>query len=519
MREASREKEDLISELISLRQENEKLKASKGINIELQQQMEQVIELLPDATLVINLQGQVVFWNKAMQDMTGVPKEQMIGKGNYEYAIPFYGERRPIIIDLVLMSDNKYSEIKNKYDFVKPGDNNLFGEVYVPKTYNGKGAYLWASASKLVDTKGNICGAISSIRDISDRKQAEKDLRNAEERFSKAFMLSPMPMCISTRDEAIFLDVNESFLQTVGYSREELIGRSWLEVNFWDDVSDHDSILKRLQNYEKVREIEIKYNTKLGEKRLALLSAEPIRLNEADCLVTMFSDITERKQMENDLARLDRLNLIGEMAASIGHEIRNPMTAIRGFIQLINGQERYEKDKAYFDLMIEELDRANGIISEYLRMAKDKIVNLQPHYIDNVVKAIYPMLKADANLKGMNIELDLGNPPMALIDKNEIRQLILNITRNGLEAMSEGGTLTIGTRLVNKEIILFISDQGHGLDTEVIDKLGTPFVTTKNEGTGLGLAVCYSIAARHNARIDFDTGPKGTTFYFCFPTS
>jgi two-component system, sporulation sensor kinase E len=228
-------------------------------------------------------------------------------------------------------------------------------------------------------------------------------------------------------------------------------------------------------------------------------------------------NITAKKDMEANIARLERLNLIGEMAASIGHEIRNPMTAVRGFIQLLNEQEYYAKDKAYFDLMIEELDRANLIISEYLGMAKDKIIDLQPQYLDQVVKAIYPMLEADANHKGININLDLTKTPMTLIDKNEIRQLILNMARNGVEAMSAGGTLTIGTTTKDSEIILFIADQGHGLDSNLIENLGTPFLTTKDNGAGLGLAVCYSIAARHNAGIDFTTGSEGTTFYVRFP--
>ena len=126
------------------------------------------------------------------------------------------------------------------------------------------------------------------------------------------------------------------------------------------------------------------------------------------------------------------------------------------------------------------------------------------------------MLEADANYRGMSIRLDLGEPPMPLIDENEIRQLLLNMARNGLESMSPGGTLTIGTKAEANEIILFIKDQGHGLIPELIDRLGTPFVTTKHTGTGLGLAVCYSIAARHGARINHETGPEGTTFYIYF---
>jgi len=177
----------------------------------------------------------------------------------------------------------------------------------------------------------------------------------------------------------------------------------------------------------------------------------------------------------------------------------------------------YAKDNVYFDFMIEELDRANDIISEYLGMAKDRNVNLQLQYLDQIINDICPMIEAEANHKGMNIKLDLRKPPMLTIDKNEIRQLILNMTRNAMEAMSEGGILTIGTTEEDGDIVLFIKDQGQGIPNE-LNKLGTPFFTTKENGTGLGLAVCYSIAARHNARIECETGSKGTNFKVVFPS-
>lgn len=234
-------------------------------------------------------------------------------------------------------------------------------------------------------------------------------------------------------------------------------------------------------------------------------------------ILEMNMDITEKKKMEAELARLDRLNIIGEMAASIGHEIRNPMTSVRGFLQLLGSKKEYQNDRPYFDLIIEELDRANSIITEYLSMAKDKRVDLQPKSLDYLVTTLYPIIMSDANLREINIHLDLNNPPEPLIDVNEIRQLILNMVRNGLEAMSEQGTLTIGTMLEEESVLLYIKDEGHGLKPNVIGKLGTPFFTTKANGTGLGLAVCYSIAARHKAKIDFETGSSGTTFYVRFP--
>ncbi len=481
-----------------------------------EQRLEQIIELLPDAMLVINLRGEVVFWNKAIEEMTSVPKSQIIGKGDYEYAIPFYGERRPILIDLALNED-KEQELMDKYDFSGREEGTLSGEVYVPKTYGGKGAYLWGYASKLFDQQGNLYGAVQSIRAISDRKAAEEGLRLAEERFSKAFRASPTPLVISTMEDGIFLDANDAFLKATGFEREDVIGNSVTQIKVWPDLEFRQKLVNSLRDGEIVKDVDITFLTKQGKQRLAQLSMEKIEINGVDCLVIMFLDITEKKEMERDIARLDRLNLIGQMAASIGHEIRNPMTAVRGFIQLLNEQECYAKDQAFFDVMIEELDRANEIISEYLSMASNKIVNLQPQYLDQVVKAILPIIEANAIYKGIKVELELAKPPMPIIDDKEIRQMILNLTNNGIEAMSEGGTLTIGSSQIGDEIVLYVRDQGTGLDPNVIEKLGTPFLTTKDRGTGLGLAVCYSIAARHHARIDFETGSSGTTFKVLFP--
>lgn len=230
------------------------------------------------------------------------------------------------------------------------------------------------------------------------------------------------------------------------------------------------------------------------------------------CRLVTIQDITELRRMEKELARLDKLNLVGEMAASIGHEVRNPMTTVRGFLQILGGKEKYSEEKEYFDLMAEEIDRANSIITEYLSLARDKTVDLKPGYLNAILRVLQPLIQADASYTDKQIKLDLGLPPKLLFDEKEIRQLILNLARNGLEAMQPGGTLTIGTRQEKNESILFVKDEGHGLDIDLMEKLGTPFVTTKENGTGLGLAVCYSIAARHNARIEVATGLNGTTF-------
>ncbi|MHB9094066.1 MAG: MASE3 domain-containing protein [Eubacteriales bacterium] len=233
-------------------------------------------------------------------------------------------------------------------------------------------------------------------------------------------------------------------------------------------------------------------------------------------IVGINTDITERREIEDKMARLDRLNFVGEMAASIGHEIRNPLTSVKGFLQLIASKDRDSKEKEFLEISIKELDRANSIITEYLSLAKDKRIDAKLNNVNNILNSVVPLLQADAFMSDKNIKMELENIPEIYVDKKECTQLIINLVRNGLEAMSSGGILTIKTFVDNGEIVLAVSDQGPGIAREILGKLGTPFITTKEAGTGLGLAVCYSIAARHNASISVETGSAGTTFFVRF---
>jgi len=242
-------------------------------------------------------------------------------------------------------------------------------------------------------------------------------------------------------------------------------------------------------------------------------------INGSPLVLELLIDITSRKQFEKEMARLSKLNLIGEMAAGIAHEIRNPMTTVRGFLQLLGQKEKYYQDKEHFNLMIEELDRANTIITKFLSLAKNRAVDYKIQNLNNILDSLFPLIQADAMVWDKYVTLELNEIPNLLLDEKEIHQLVLNLTRNGLEALCTGEYMTIKTYLDGSEVVLSVQDRGKGIPDEILDKIGTPFFTTKDNGTGLGLATCYSIAARHNATVDFDTGPGGTTFYVRFKIS
>jgi signal transduction histidine kinase len=224
--------------------------------------------------------------------------------------------------------------------------------------------------------------------------------------------------------------------------------------------------------------------------------------------------ILEVEKRNKELFRLNGLNLVGQMAAGIAHEIRNPMTTVKGYLQYISAKEPKYKER--FDIMLDELDRANSIITEFLSLAKNKLVDLKPHNLNDIILNISPLLKSDALMQNKIILSHLNSIPKLKVDEKEIRQMILNLVRNGLEAMEEKKTLTIETFFKVDEVILAIKDEGSGIPTEILDTIGMPFVTTKDTGTGLGLATCYSIASRNNATIKINTSENGTTFFIKF---
>ena len=239
------------------------------------------------------------------------------------------------------------------------------------------------------------------------------------------------------------------------------------------------------------------------------------------CEIAEFSPIFKHiNEQTEKITRLDRLNIIGEMAAGIAHEIRNPMTTVRGLLQFMGNKGEFIDQKDNFILMINELDRANSIITEFLSLAKNSVMNFRENNLNTILHEIYPLLQADALSNNCEIKLALTDIPNLSMAPNSIRQLIFNMIRNALDARPRNGMIHISTRTISAKVLLTIEDSGIGMSAEVINKLGTPFFTTKDQGTGLGLAICYRIAQRHAATVIVESHPqKGTTFTIAFPLS
>lgn len=352
-------------------------------------------------------------------------------------------------------------------------------------------------------------------RDITNKKMDEEALRLSEERFAKLFHSSPHMMSIIRKSDSRYIDVNQRFLSVRDFTREEVVGKTPVEIGA--PAEELNSVLCLLEERGSVDNFEASLARKGKLAGTILVSAEQLELNGEMCFLFVYNDITEMRHMQLEMARLDRLNLIGQMAAGIAHEIRNPMTTVRGYLQLLTTKPELQAQCSTFDFMITEIDRVNSIITEFLSLARNKPSELCRQSLNGLLRSLYPLLEADAYTQNKQIVFEPGSTPYIPFNAKEISQLVLNLCRNGLEAMKEQGVLSIRTYLENDHVVLCVQDEGYGIPCEYREKLGTPFFTTKENGTGLGLASCYNIAERHNAKIDIESGPGGTTFFVRFP--
>jgi len=445
-----------------------------------------IVESTDDAVIGITLDGAVLTWNRGAEKLYGYSAGEV-----WERPVAF------------LFSPLYSNEVNTILDKIKSGQRvEHYETVHVSK--DGRDIHVSVSISPVINPPGKTIGVSIIARDISERKKMVQELNKSRERIAN--ILESMAEAFIALDHGWrFIYINREAEKVLQRTREELSGRSiWEALPEVIDTKLYTACHRALEGGITVNfEVSDVFPGRIYE---VLACPSP------DGLSVFFRDITGRKEMEKEMARLDRLNLVGQMAAGIGHEIRNPMTSIRGFLQILSGKSQCDSYREYFDLMIEELDRANAIITEFLSLARNKTPETRIQNINRVVEALSPLLSADAINSKKDIALELGEVPEIPLDEKEIRQLILNLARNGVEAMDYGGKLTINTFQEGGEVVLAVKDQGRGISNDILEHIGEPFFTTKENGTGLGLATCFSIARRHNADIDIDTGPDGTTF-------
>jgi two-component system cell cycle sensor histidine kinase/response regulator CckA len=474
-------------------------------------QLESIIECSNDAIIIHTLDGTIVSWNVGAESIYGYSAGEVLGQPRK-----------------ILLPDDQADELRAILEQLKIGKRiQVYETVHIRK--DGQRIDVSMMISPVKDASEKVVGAAAITRDISDRKKAE-------ERFHKAFNASPEPITIANLADGRFVDVNESFLHVTGFCREEVIGRTSLELNFWDRAQDYGELVEALEDRGSVRDMEITFLAKSGERRTGLNSAEVIDIAGQKCILAIFKDITERKTLEAKLRQAQKMESIGRLSGGIAHDFNNLLGVIIGYGSVL--EERVEVDS---DLRkgVQEIkkagQRAAALTRQLLAFSRQQVLEPKVLSLNTVVADIGKML---LRLIGEDIELTtLLQPELGRVkaDQGQIEQVIMNLAVNARDAMPRGGKLTIETRNVEVDenlgaqhsptvpgryVSLAVTDTGSGMDKETQSHIFEPFFTTKekDKGTGLGLSVVYGVVKQSGGYIWVNSEPgKGATFKIYLP--
>lgn len=356
------------------------------------------------------------------------------------------------------------------------------------------------------------------IQALHEKKRAEQRLADSERRYKSLFEHNPDAIC-SFDANGLFVSVNPATEKITGYTAEELLHRPFKEVLITREEEKRwrEHFEKTLQGHTQYYEIRIQH--KDGYPVEMSMINIPIVIDEHITGVYMIGkDITDRKRSEELLLKSEKLSVVGQLAAGVAHEIRNPLTSLKGFVQLLNS--RIDGYKEYFDIMLNELDRINFIVSEFLVIAKPQAVHYQHKDITMILLNTIALLNTQAIMNNVQIVSEFHSDiPLIRCDENQLKQVFINILNNSIEAMPNGGEIKIEVKnLDGKHILIRCIDQGCGIPKHRIPRLGEPFYTTKEKGTGLGLMVSYKIIENHRGKIHIQSEvDKGTTVDVILP--
>jgi len=437
----------------------------------------------------------------------------------------------------ILKSTGRYKEIQDTW----------FGVYEEPRWRQAMLRYLvFPLAAAIILLAGILAWSWSLRRQVAIRT---RDYQESEQRLATIFRESPAIITISTLDEGRILDLNDAFTHILGYSREEAVGRTALELGILADVpDDRQLILGKIREAGQIRSIEIHLRAKSGQPVTGLLSTAPSMDRGQQCLLSVITDITERKKAEEEKAGLEaqllqmqKMEAVGSLAGGVAHDFNNLMTAILGNAELVLDSLKEGDRNSIIIHEVTEIklaaQRAAALTRQLLMFSRKEVARPEVFDLNSTIGGMNKMLR---RLIPENIELKFslmeGIHPVNA-DVRQIEQVILNLAVNARDAMPEGGVMEIGTQgsvldegyaashpdaRAGPHTVLSVSDTGTGMDEATMARIFEPFFTTKERGrgTGLGLSSVFGIVKQAGGHITVESGPgKGSTFRVHLPAA
>ncbi|RPI05928.1 MAG: PAS domain S-box protein [Ignavibacteriae bacterium] len=632
-------KGNIISMIGTIQDITERKHAEKALQ-EISETLRTLIQSSPLAIIAIDPDGDVTLWNPAAEQMFGWREREIMGQ-----ALP-------------TITDDQREEHRAIREHVL-GGNALTNMEVRRRKKDGSLIDISISIAPLRNAQGQVTGMMSVSADITDRKRVEGALRNSEEKFRKAFMTSPDSININRLTDGAYISINQGFTRILGYTEEDILGKTSLEKNIWDDPGDRKKLVEGLTRDGVVENLVARFRSKTGEIKYGMMSASVIELGgvphilnitrditerrqieealrsseekyrllfknnpapmwvfDADSLAflavndfavdhygysreeflsmtikdirphedipyledvlrkntnqlrkvgtarhrrkngslidvevtgheidfeghraifVLAMDITERKQAEEAMRQMQKLEGLGTLAGGIAHDFNNILGIILGYTEII---KQYKEDPKKFDFSIETItkavDRGKTLVQQVLTFARKTDTTFGPVNVNDVVMEILTMIMETfpkVLTYSQNFEKGL---PYVNADRSQLHQALLNLCVNARDAMRSGGIVTLNTcrisgkRLQNQYpdalesdyICIEVIDTGEGMSREIRNRIFEPFFTTKEQGkgTGLGLAVVFGVVQSHKGFIDVESERgKGTTFRIYLP--
>ncbi|MDF2684192.1 MAG: sensor histidine kinase [Brevibacillus sp.] len=477
----------------------------KQIAAELQETKELLDALLQqsaDAVTIIGTKGKVEQMNQAAVKLFGYTKEMVIGQ------------------TLPHIPDEKKEEIRKIFAQVVNG-RSFIGCETRRIHHDGSIVPVSLSLTPVLNAAGQVVRIISCSRDMREHKLIEQELKASQANY-RLITENMSDMIFVYKTDGSVLYASASHTKQLGYPIQEFLGMSVLDqarLIHPDDVELVTSLFVREWTDENETTVVYRLRHRDGHWVSVESRYKPIRDEEGrvDSVMIVSRDVSEIMETKELLRQSDKLSAIGQLAAGIAHEIRNPLTSLRGFVQLLQASMA---DQRYCEIMLSELDRINFIVTELLVLAKPQGMKFSEKNPGLIIQNVVSLLESQANMNNVIFHVNMDPQlPMISCDENQLKQVFINICKNAIEALPEGGEVFVeGKSMMDSRIQISIRDTGCGIEPSRMPRLGEPFYTTKENGTGLGLMVSYRILEDHGGSFSIESErDKGTTVHITLP--
>ncbi|WP_110112247.1 ATP-binding protein [Bacillus sp. CGMCC 1.16541] len=442
---------------------------------------EQLFHMSLTPTLVMRCDGEILFVNDSLAHLLRLSKEEVKQLNVFVHTDVFHVQQRDV--ESLQNGEETFLLLKKKKSRFYPA------HIHIQLLQNESDYKEPLLVVQWQEYSSNIEKQEEVIRKMKQYKQFVKQSQDA-------FIVT---------QHGLIQYMNPAAIQLLGGSqKDEYMGRSFLQFIHPDHFDIVHERMQKIMSGISVRpRAEVQLLTKRGVVTIES-SATKIKFKGQDAIQYIIRDVTDRKKYDEMASKSEKLTMVSKLAAGVAHEIRNPMTAIKGFIQLLKASKQYNEE--YHDIMLEELNRVESIIQEFLTLAKPKKETLfEVKSLQQILRHVTLLLATHASYKDCQIVSLLEPDDLSILcEENALKQVFINIIQNGLESMTKG-TITVKLEKRQESGVVVIEDEGCGIDEATLARIGEPFFSTKQSGTGLGLMISYKIIEQHNGHISFSS--------------